>query len=105
MKEDIIKKLIASLKCGSCGKSYRKAAIDIIEHQDEVWFLKVHCPACHVRSLVAAIIREDAPPAATDLTKAEMGKFRDATAIGEDDLLDMHAFLKDFHGDPAGLFR
>jgi hypothetical protein len=105
MQEEAVKKLIASLKCSSCGRSYREADIDIIEHKEEVWFLKVLCPACHVRSLVAAIIREDAaPPVITDLTAAEMESFRDAASIGEDDLLEMHAFLKDFDGGPTDLF-
>ncbi len=105
MQEEAVKKLIASLKCSSCGQSYQEAGIDVIEHKEELWFLKVFCPACHVRSLVAAIIREDpALPAVTDLTATEMESFRDAAAIGEDDLLEMHAFLKDFHGDPSGLF-
>jgi hypothetical protein len=106
MKEDVIRKLIASLKCGSCGESYREAGIDVIEHKEEVWFLKVRCPACHVRSLVAAIIREDNTPApVTDLSAAEQQRFRDAAAIGEEDLLEMHSFLKDFDGDLTRLLR
>ena len=99
MQEDVVKKLIASLKCGSCGRGYQEAGIDIIEHKEEVWFLKVLCPACHVRSLVAAIIRKDAAPAVTDLTAGELARFRDAGAVCEKDLLEMHAFLKDFDGD------
>jgi hypothetical protein len=99
-EDDAIKRVIASLKCGSCGRSYREAGIDVIEHKEEVWFLKVVCPACHVRSLVAAIIREaKGAPIMTDLSAADLEKFRDAAAIGEDDLLEMHAFLKDFNGD------
>jgi hypothetical protein len=103
MQEDVVKKVIGSLKCSSCGQSYREAGIDVIEHKEEVWFLKVLCPGCHVRSLVAAIIREGASPPATDLTAAEQERFREAAAVGEDDLLEMHEFLKDFNGDPAGL--
>jgi hypothetical protein len=103
MREESVKKVIASLKCSTCGQSYREAGIDVIEHKEEVWFLKVLCPACHAGSLVAAIIREEAPPPVNDLTRAELERFRDAGAIGEDDLLEMHAFLKGFDGDPAGL--
>jgi len=105
MQEDAVKKLISSLKCGSCGQGYQEAGIDIIEHKEEVWFLKVRCPACHVRSLVAAIIRQNAAPAVTDLAAGELAHFRDAGAIGEEDLLKMHAFLKDFSGDLTGLLE
>jgi hypothetical protein len=105
MQEDVVKKMIASLKCSACGKGYQEAGIDIIEHKEEIWFLKVNCPACHVGSLVAAIIREEAAPLVTDLTAGETARFRDAGAVGEQDLLEMHTFLKDFSGDVTGLLE
>lgn len=106
MDENLIKRLIASIKCGSCGQNYLEDHIEVIEHRDELWFLKVFCSSCHVRCLVAAIIREDArPEVVTDLTEAELEKFRQAASIRDDDLLDMHNFLKDFKGDIPGLFR
>jgi hypothetical protein len=104
MREESVKKVIASLKCSTCGQSYREAGIDVLEHKEEVWFLKVLCPACHAGSLVAAIIREEAPLAVTDLTGAELERFRDVRAVTGDDLLEMHAFLKYFDGNVAGLF-
>lgn len=71
-----------------------------------MWFLKVFCPSCHVYSLVAAIVREDRKPnAVTDLTGDEAGKFAGVDAVTSDDLLDMHAFLKDFDGSFPRLFR
>jgi hypothetical protein len=103
MQEDAVKKLISSLKCSSCGKNYQEAGIDVIEHREEVWFLKVLCPSCHAGSLVAAIIKDADRPVVTDLTAAEIEKFRQSGAIGENDLLEMHAFLRDFRGDLTGL--
>jgi hypothetical protein len=105
MEESLIKRLIASIRCGSCGQTYEEDHIEIIEHQDELWFLKVSCSSCHMRCLVAAIIREDARPEfITDLTRAELKKFRGRDSISEDDLLDMHDFLKNFDGDLSRLF-
>jgi hypothetical protein len=55
---------------------------------------------------VAAIIREDSRPQfITDLTGAELEKFRQSGAINVDDVLDMRNFLKDFEGDLPRLFR
>lgn len=106
MEESLIKKLIASIKCGSCGQNYQEDLIDIIEHSDELWFLKVSCPYCHVRCLVAAIIREEAgPEVITDLTREEVAKFRHRDGVSEQDLLAMHDFLRDFDGDFPRLFR
>jgi len=105
MEENLIKKLIASIKCGSCGQPYEESRIDIIERSDELWFLKVVCASCHVRCMVAAIIREDKKTKVTDLTEAETDRFKEMEIIGEDDLLDMHDFLKDFDGDFPRIFR
>ena len=106
MRENLIKKLISSIKCGSCGQHYEEDHIDIIEHSDELWFLRVFCPSCHVKSLVAAIIREDKKPEViTDLTGEELSSFKDMEAIGADEVLDMHNFLKDFKGNFPRLFR
>ena len=106
MDEVLIKRLIASIKCSSCGQHFQEAHIEVIEHSDELWFLKAHCASCHARCLVAAFVREEArPEVVSDLTEAELGKFKEPAVIGEEDLLEMHDFLKDFDGDFPGLFR
>jgi len=105
MQDDLIKRLIASIKCGSCGCNYEKENVEIIEHDEQLWFLKVLCSSCHVRCLVAAIVRGGKKPEViTDLTAAEMVRFKDSETIEADDVLDMHNFLKDFNGDFPQVF-
>jgi hypothetical protein len=104
VEEVLIKRLISSMKCGSCGRAYREEYMEVVEHRDSIWFLKVFCAACHVGCLVAVIVRDDFPPAlVTDLTEEELEKFRGTEAVREEDLLEMHRFLKDFNGDLPGL--
>ena len=106
MKERLVKRLIASIKCGSCGQNYGESNIDVMGHSEDLWFLVALCPSCNTQCLVAAIIKEDsAPEIVTDLTKAELDKFRNMDMVGADDVLDMHNFLKDFDGDLPRLFR
>ena len=106
IEESFIRKLISSIKCGSCGQHYEESRIDIIERNDELCFIKVVCSSCHVACMVAAIIREDKQSKLiTDLTEAEIDKFKGISDIDEDDLLDMHDFLKDFNGDLSNIFR
>lgn len=106
MEESLIKRLIATIKCGNCGQNYREDCVDVIKHIEELWFLKVSCSYCGVKSLVTVIIRKDEKPEViTDLTEAELEKFRDMDVVGEDDILDMHNFLKAFDGDFPRLFR
>jgi len=106
MEESVIKRLIASIKCGACGQHYEEDNIEIIEHSEELWFLRVFCSSCHVKCLVAAIIREDdKAEVITDLTEAELDRFKDLDGVRADDVLDMHNYLKDFDGDFPRLFR
>ena len=106
MEESLVKRLIASIKCGSCGQHYEEDDITVIDHSEELWFLRVFCSSCHVKCLVAAIVNEDEmAEAITDLTEVELDKFEGVDGVGADDVLDMHSFLKDFDGDFPRLFR
>jgi hypothetical protein len=106
MDEGLIKRLVASIKCDACGQHYKEDDIDVIEHNKDLWFLKVFCPSCRIKYLVAAIIQEGKKAQIiNDLTGAELEKFRDSGVVSADDVLDMHNFLKDFHGDFPRSFR
>lgn len=106
IEESFIKKLISSIKCGSCGQHYEESHIEIIERNDELWFIKVVCSSCHVSCVVAAIVREENKlKLVTDLTEAEIDKFKDMKGIDENDLLTMHDFLKGFNGNLSDIFR
>lgn len=105
MEDGLIKRLMTSIKCSVCGQRYEVDNIDVLGHQEDLWFLSVLCPACHARCLVAAVIREDkVPEVTTDLTQAELDRFRNVGRVTTDDVLDMHNFLKDFDGDLSQLF-
>ena len=105
MEENLIKKLVASVKCSVCGQRYKAGNIDVLGHDEDLWFLRISCPACNTEYLVAAIIREDrVAEVITDLTEAELDRFRNMDRLTADDVLDMHGFLKDFDGDFSQLF-
>ena len=105
MEENLIKKLIASIKCGSCGQNYEESNIDVLGHDEDLWFLVALCPSCSSQCLVAAVVKEGgAPEVVTDLTEAELDRFRNASGLTADDVLDMHNFLKDFDGSFSQFF-
>ena len=100
MEEKLIKKLITSIRCSVCGRSYGNGNIKILGRHENLWLLKALCPACHTQYLVAAVISEgETPEVITDLTEAERDKFRNLRPVNADDVLDMHCLLKDFNGD------
>lgn len=105
MKEHFIRKLMSTIKCSVCGEHYEANNIKVLGHRDNIWFLNVSCPACHSRALIAATIKEAEPSeGVTELTEAELTKFVEASPIGADDILDLHAFLQEFDGDFVELF-
>ena len=106
MNKHLIQKLLSSVKCNQCGQHYESDNIDIIEHKDNTWFLSVYCPVCQKQSFVIAVVRiSKEVEAATDLTEAELEKFKDSGHITVDYMLDLHNFMKDFSGDFSKLFN
>ena len=100
MEEGLIKRVISLMKCGVCGQRYETDNVSVLGHEEGLWFLRLFCPSCQTQYLVAAVIREGKTlEVITDLTEAELDKFRDAGRLTADEMLDMHNFLKDFDGD------
>lgn len=105
MEETFIKRLMASTKCGICGQRYEIDNINVLSHHENLWFLRTHCSACHTQCLVAAVVKEDrAPKVITDLTRAELDRFKNMGVVTADEVLEIHNFLKDFNGDFSRLF-
>jgi len=103
--EGVIKSLMASMECSACGQCYGEDNVDFLGHEGGLWLLRVVCSACHTQYLVAALVREGrVPEFITDLTEAELDKFRNMDVLTADETLDMHNFLKDFTGDVCQLF-
>ncbi len=105
MDEGFIKRVVAAIKCGICSQRYEDQNVRVLGHYGDLWFLSVYCSICRSQGLVAAVIREgQLPQVITDLTEAEFGKFREMDVVSDDDLLDIHNFLKDFDGDFSYIF-
>lgn len=104
VKERLIKKLMASMKCEECGQNYESGNVDVIGHREDMWFMRVHCATCHTQCLVAAVVRQGKAPEETeDFTGVEI-EGHQGEAIATDDVLDMHNYLVDFNGDFSSLF-
>lgn len=105
MDDNLIKRLIATIKCGTCGLNYQENHVEIIKHDEDIWFLRVYCSSCQVKSLVAAVIKkETGTVAASDLSGAEIAELQHLDVVEGDDVMDMRRFLRDFDGDFARLF-
>ena len=101
-----IRQLIANTKCVVCSRKYSENDVFIIGRQDDVWMLMVSCPHCKTQGIILAMIKEDKQvKVITDLTPEELEEIENMPAIGVDDVLDVHRFLRDFDGDFRTLFK
>jgi len=105
MEEKLIKRFMTSIKCSVCRQRYEVDNVKVLGHQEDLWFLSVFCSVCQTQCLVAAVIKEGkALKVTTDLTEAELDKFKKMDKLTADEVLDMHRFLKDFDGDFSRFF-
>lgn len=105
MEEKLVKKLVTSLKCTTCGRCYEEEDVNILGHYEDLWFLGAFCPTCRARYLVAAVIKEaKKTEPVSDLTALEVSKFEKVDEPTADDVLDMHNFLRNFDGDFSRCF-
>ena len=106
VEESLIKKLVASVKCGVCGQRYELENINILGHRQDLWYMGALCSACRTRSLVAVVVKEDrVREVITDLADTELDKFKGMGVLTADDVLDMHNFLEEFSGDFSQLLN
>ena len=105
MQEAFLRRLFAKVSCGICGQKYDTANIRILDQEDGLWVLSVHCSSCGTQGLIAAVVQEgNISEVSTELTEAEYTRFTSSGAVGMDDVIEMHGFLKEFDGDFSGLF-
>ena len=104
MEERIIKRLMNSVECSSCGQNYAGRNVQVIGHHHGLWFISAYCSSCRTHYLLAATVSGEKAEMVSDLTEAEFARFNNSRAPTADDILDMHGFLKKFNGDFAQLF-
>ncbi len=105
MREAFLKRLFSKVSCGICGQKYDVSNIKILDQEEGLWVLSVYCSSCGTQGLIAAVVHEgNITDVITDLTEAEYERFIGSEAVGVDDVLEMHNFLKGFDGDFTSLF-
>jgi hypothetical protein len=105
MEERIVKQMMTSVKCTSCGQKYQAQDIQILGCHQHLYFIQASCSACHTRYQITAVLKFGPNQEVTsDLTTTEMAEFQNSGSPNADDVLDMHSYLKHFDGDFAALF-
>lgn len=106
MRQAFIRHLVANIQCVGCGERYGRNDIYVLGHHEDVWVSAVVCSRCGTQGLVFATLKDDEqfevrPKSSAD----EVGSLQNLPGLSIDDVLDLHAFLKDFRGDVHALLR
>jgi hypothetical protein len=110
--ESLVRHLVRTVRCSVCEATYQPENINVLGHQDELWYVSVRCGSCQTPGLIAALVRDGAADeaastagprgAAQAVGRASPSPDRpphpDAGPISEADVADMHEFLKTFEG-------
>ncbi len=116
-RNDVIE-LAARTQCSVCKMPYGREGVRVLGRRSEAWVIAVNCPHCDAEGLLIATVEdrsetgvvnmeqqtERTPPIMYDVTFDEWLAFQEKEPVGQDDVLDIHVFLKDFDGDFAKLF-
>src|SRR5215211_7105938 len=109
--DSLIRHLMDTVRCSVCSASYEYDNVNVLGHQDELWFLTVTCPDCRTQGLIAALVRGDATAAASHaepesppgVEPVRPSPAATTAPITENDVADMHDFLTSYRGDLASL--
>jgi len=104
LRQAFIRHLVANIQCASCGERYARNDIYVLGHHDDVWVSAVVCSHCGTQGLVFATVRGIEQFEVSDSAE-ELMAYRELPPLSMDDVLDVHAFLRDFHGDVNELFQ
>ena len=116
-RDDVIE-MAARTRCAVCRTPYGRHGVQLLGRRRSAWLIAVTCTNCGAEGLIVATVSEaetdmvnvDSEPVARpkimyDVTYNEWLAFQQRPPVNQDDVLDMHMFLKDFDGDFARLFR
>ncbi len=106
MRQAFIRHLVANIQCVGCGECYGRNDIYVLGHHEDVWVSAVVCAHCGTQGLVfATVSADDRFEVGSRSAQDEEAILRQLPGLSMDDVLDVHAFLRDYHGDVAALFR
>jgi DNA-directed RNA polymerase subunit RPC12/RpoP len=105
MDEQLVQRLMTSLKCRRCGSRYGNCDIQVLGQREKMWLLSVHCPHCQKKGLLAVSLKPGpSRRPVTDLSPREVDHHAQLPPISPDEVLDLHLFLRSFHGDFSSTF-
>jgi hypothetical protein len=104
---DWLRTQLSAFSCSACGRSYRPNQIRVLAQREGLFFVRLSCRGCGTDSVAIVTVQIDE----TESAQLDAGELQETIdqppgepAVSGDDLLEMHAFLRNFDGDFQELF-
>ena len=84
-------------RCPLCSENYRPFQASIVEEKEDAQLLHIQCHKCHcnmVALIVSGHVGLSSVGLITDLTSTDVERFKDATAITREQVLDAYRFFQ-----------
>jgi hypothetical protein len=105
-KRRLIHRLVAQLRCASCGHPYITEDFALVHRWQDLWVLSTRCRHCDETCQVIVFMHLEAgPEPLEELTPEETEAAGQWPPITADDVMNVHSFLQAFDGDFEALFR
>lgn len=94
------REIAARVRCPMCERHLRVSDIQLLEQRGRAWVLRTHCPICHTRAVLFAVMDERAAQMLyTDLEPDEWTRVQARPPISTDDVIAFHQFIHTYAGD------
>jgi hypothetical protein len=96
---------LAAFSCAACGQPYGEAQVRLIAQREELYFVDLSCPHCGSQAVAIVTIQIDGEPGTSEAPGDSLvdgpqdGTVDPPRAITVDDVIDIHALLRDYEGD------
>lgn len=104
----LLKNIQDMMKCPSCGASYHSEQIHFLGQLDMTCLVQLDCVECNLPVLahfVVSDLYQVGSRIVSDLSEADMKKFKRLEPVEGEEVLNAHERLTVFSGPIEGLFR
>ena len=105
-KRRLVLTLVTRLRCVECGRLYDPKDFVLLHRRQDLWVLSTRCRYCDELCHVVVYLQpEQEPEPLVDLTREEIELADGWPPITAEDVMDVHALLKDYEGDLESLLN
>lgn len=103
--KEVIKHLKKFFRCPSCDQEYNNSNINIVGASPDQAIFHLHCKKCQNNIVLSTLVQKNRKQRKIEHHTHDKSESKSGAAVSEDEVLDMHNFLKKFDGNFSKEFK